>query len=260
MGGGRIVVDPQQLRELATRMRGAALLLSSTGREVAVGSRPPMPAGVVGAVGEMAAHVNAELQDLALELMQEATMLLARATWAELGGGAPNAWLVPGLHLAPPRLPGGHEPSPISTLFPADDERLIAGERWAVEILDGMQDPIDPSSEEGDGLGGAGDVFASDLMEFADEFAGEIPPSTLGGLMLGAGAALDLYEHGPEGPPERVAGWGLSAGSAAAGGGLGVLFSSAALGATGIGLAGCLIAGGLGADLFGGHLGDEAID
>lgn len=132
---GRVVIDPDELREVSSRLRDAAEELAWTGRRLATSPVPDMPTGVAGVVGEAIYRVNAELQDLAVELEDEARLLNARATWAELGGGAGLGWLLPALGRFPQvgSLLGGpgHLITPLTEIDPAGVEG------WAEELVDG---------------------------------------------------------------------------------------------------------------------------
>ncbi len=233
------------------------MVLSTTGRQLAARSMPSMPASVAAAVTEVARHVNAELQDLAVELIQEAGTLFARATWAELGGGDAVAWLIPGLHYSPTTLPGAELATPTSTLPPVTDEQILASEQWAIALLDGMHDSIHEVDEEIERLGPkADDVFGKNLVRYVDEYADEIPVKALGKLTLVAGLALDVVEHWDEGWKEAGSRAGISAAGGALGTGLCMLFTSP----TGIGILGCVIGGGLAGGAAGDYLGDEVFE
>ena len=236
-------------------------MLSLAGREVAARPMPSMPAGVGAAVTEVVCRANAELQDLALELFQEAGMLASRATWAELGGGDAVAWMIPGLQHVPSALPGPQEATPASVLPPVTEEQIIQSERWAATLLSEMHDSLqlldDQAAEMGDKVD---DAFGADLIRFADEYADEIPTKALGAFTMAAGVALGVYEHRREGLPEAVARAGISGGMGAAGGALGVLACEAALGWTGVGLVGCLLVGSVGGSLAGDQVGDEVFE
>lgn len=257
--GSRIEIDPEDLRRVATRMRGAALLLSGAGRELAVSELPSMPPGLRALVTEVACRANAELQELATELVKEAATLTARATWAELGGGAEIAWLIPGLRSYPAGLspPAG----PAAPLPPVTDEQIRASSEWAMQLLDEMHDSIQLLDEQASELGDeVDDAFGSKVARFADEYADEIPVKALGKVTLLAGLALDVYEHRREGVPEAAARGGISLGMGAGGGALGVLACEAIFGITGVGLVGCLVAGGVAGGLAGDQLGDEVFE
>lgn len=258
--GGRIVLDPDDLRQLATRMRGASLILSLAGRDVATRPLPAMSTGVAAAVTEVICRANKELQDLAGDLLQEAEALFARATWAELGGGEAIAWLIPGLHHAASTAPGASAAAPVtpaSALPPVSEQQLVRSEQWAITLLNEMEDPLQVLDDQAAKLGDeVDDVFGAELVKFADE----IPVKTLGAFTMAAGAALDVYEHREEGIPEARGRAGVSAGAGAAGGALRVAFCEAALGWTGVGLAGCLLVGGALGSWSGDQLGEEVLE
>ena len=213
--GDRVVIDPEELRRVATKMRGGAEMLSSAGRHLATRPQPGLP-------GELATHVaralqsaNRELQELSLELVQTAGELAARATQAELGEVDPVAWLIPGLHGFGSlfELRGGATLSPSGRFIDVPQ-----GPAWAEVALRDMS-PLQPALED------------IDLDDFADALQGseqgltEMPP---------AGAMLDLYaELGGE--PASDTG--------ATRGALGIAFDDADLGPTGLGLMGCLLSG-----------------
>lgn len=175
----RIEIDPEGLRLLATKMRGAAAMLSETGRALGTRSSPPMPAQVAALVTEVVTRANSELQDLALELDGEAQAVAARATWAELGGGD-VAWLLPGLYRF--RAPADGRLAPDAVLVPVTDDEIMRAERWAIDLLDGMAYPIDGSALEAARLG-AGDAPGADLLGFADGYAAEVPLHTVGSVV-----------------------------------------------------------------------------
>ena len=220
--GSRIVIDPEQVRILATRMRGGAFILSNSGRTMAQSSLPTMPAALSARVSERICDANAALQELAIELIEDAAHLEARATWAELGGGAETAWLVPGLRRYP-SLPAAPT-SPTADSPALTEEQVRASQEWATEMLDGMHDGVRSSDEEID----RGHTSVIDMIE---THADEIPVKPLGGFTLVAevGGDDDTLEGG------------LSAGIGAFGAGISTLSSSP----TGWGVVGCLLAGGL---------------
>lgn len=260
-GGDRIVLDPEDLRQVATRMRGASVMLSGVGRDLAARPMPTMPSGVAAAVSEVVCRANAELQDLALELFQEAGTLFARATWAELGGGDAVAWLIPGLHYTPGALPGAAPATPVSALPAVTEEQLLRSEEWAAHVLNDMHDSLQLLDQEAGRFGGKVDeVFGADLIRFADEYADEIPVKALGAFTLAAGIALDVYEHRKEGIAEAIGRAGISAGAGAAGGAVGVALCEATLGWTGVGLVGCLVVGSAGGAWVGDQLGEEVFE
>lgn len=234
MSGGRIEIDPQGLRLLATRMRGGAAMLSETGRALGARSSPPMPAQVAALVTEVVTRANADLQDLAIELETEARTLLARATWAELGGGDAVAWLIPGLSRF--RSPPGMPLAPDAVLAPVTDEEVIRSERWAVDLLDGMREPSDLSTEAAARLGaGVDDAPSAVLMEFADGYADELSSRAPGGLTAGAGFDFEVYDDHGRGSIEPVVGSGWGA--------VGASLTDAVEGDAALGLVGGLVAG-----------------
>lgn len=234
--GSRIVIDPDGVRRLATRLRGGASIYSNSGRMLAGPGLPTMSGNLTALVSDAISGANATLQDLAVELIEDALQLEARAAWAELGGGAETAWLIPGLRRYP-ALP--HAPtSPIDEVAAITDEQLRAGQQWAVEMLDGMDDSggaldegSDPRSDE---------VFEK-LVDVIETYAGEIPVKALGDLTLAAAGKLEAGGHAEEAPFDLGAQPGIDAGGGAIGSVLSLLLSSP----TGWGFAGCLVAGGL---------------
>lgn len=257
--GGRIVIDPEDLREVAIRLKGGAALLSGAGRELAQRSTPAMPPSLAAHVTETVCRANAALQDLAVELVRTAGELSARATWAELGGGEAIAWLIPNLYY----LPASSERplTPTSELPAVTDEQIRESTEWAVETLDGMYGSMQLLDDEATAVGsGVDDVFGAELIKFADEYADEIPVKALGKLTVLAGIALDTYEHRDEGMGEALSRAGVTAGGSWAGGALGVAFCEAVFGVTGVGLVGCLFVGGAGGGYIGDQVGEEVFD
>lgn len=179
MTGGRIEIDPEGLRLLATKLRGAAAMLSETGRALGTRSSPPMPAPVAALVTEVVVRANSELQDLALELHEEAQGLVARATWAELGGGD-VAWLLPGPYRF--RAPAAGPLAPDAVLVPVTDDEIMRAERWATDLLDGMGHEKDGSAQEAARLG-VGDAPGAQLLRFADGYAAETLLNTVGSVI-----------------------------------------------------------------------------
>ena len=253
--GGRIVIDTEEVRNVAARLRGGALLLSSAGRELAARPLPSAPPTVAAAVSEVICRANAELQDLATELIAEATTLSARATWAALGGGEEIAWLIPGLRSYPTAQPMPENPS--EALAPVTDEQIRASSEWAVEILDGMHDSMREVNEEIDKLGPKADeVFGREVVAFVDGYADELPVKALGRFTLAAGVALDVVEHWDRGWKEAGARAGMSAAGGALGTGLCMLLAAP----TGPGILGCVLVGGAAGSVGGGYVGDRVFD
>lgn len=252
--GGRIVIDPEDLRRVAVRMRGAALLLSGAGRNLAARALPAMPPGLSAMVSGVVCDANIELQDIAAELVEEAHMLSARATWAELGGGDAVSWLVPGLH----RFPAAPAPaSPVDAAPPTTDEQIVAGTEWAIEILDGMHSSVEAVDDEIERLGSKADeVFGKNVVDAIETYADELPVKALGRFTLAAGAALDVAQHWDEGWLEAGGRAGLNAGGGALGTGLCMLFLSP----TGWGVVGCAIGGGLLGSASGDYVGNRVFD
>lgn len=217
----RIVIDPDGLRRMAARMRGAALLLSSTRRELASRSLPAMPSAVAALVAESLARVNAEVQDLAAGLVRDAGHLLARATWAEIGGGGPAAW--------PSHDAGGSSVDTVTAAAPThvsslSDEQVTRAEGWAIERVDTAEVALS-------------DDDASALRRIvAEHFSGahdDVRPAPLGDLTLtGSDAPVDDGSvAGPVPSPE------------AGGGALGNAFTEVASTPAGAGILGCLAVG-----------------
>lgn len=261
---GRIVLDPDHLRQLATRMRGASLILSLAGRDLATHRMPAMPAGVASAVTEVISRSNKEVQDFAVELLQEAGELFARATWAELGGEEAIAWLIPGLHHAPSALRGASGTgavTPASALPPVTEQQLLRSEQWATTLLNEMEGSLQVRDDQAVKLGDAvDDMSGNELVEFATDYANEIAVEPLGAFTIAAGSALDAYEHHQQGSTEPFGRAGVSAGAGAAGGVLGAALYEAASGWTGVGLAGCLVVGGGVGSGGDDQLGEEVIE
>lgn len=217
----RITIDPEDVRGLATRMRGGAFIFANSGRSLAQISLPPMPASLAAHVSEAICDANAALQDLAVELVEDAVQLEARASWAELGGGAETAWLIPGLRRYPslPTVPT----TPVAEPTAVTEEQISASQAWAKELLDGMDGADGPSGQEMD----------RDVIDTVEAHADQIPIKPLGDFSLASGVAPVGDEHLLE--------VGLGLDSGALGTGLGILHSSP----TGWGIVGCLLAGGL---------------
>ena len=214
--GERVVIQPDELRRVATRMRGGAEVLSSAGRHLATRLQPELPAGLGAHVERVVQDANRELQELSLELIQTAGDLSVRATQAELGDIDPVAWLMPTLHGFGSRLDLGGAAS----LPPTG--RLIEGRQgpaWAESVLQDMflLEPVPGDFDLGD--------FAGSLEASLQELS-EMPP---------AGLMLDLF-----GEP----GDGSGAETGAAGGALASALEDGDLGPTGLGLVGCLLTGG----------------
>jgi hypothetical protein len=117
-------------------------------------------------------------------------------------------------------------------LAPITDEEAMRSERWAIEILRGMVDPMDGSTGEDARLRAAHAPGAT-LLEFANGHVDAVPVN-LGGVSALAGVDFDGHDHQPEGP--------------AVGGALGAALTTATEGAAALGLASGLIVGtGIGA-------------
>ena len=228
----RIVIDPEGLRGLATRMRGGAFIFSNSGRTLAGTVLPPMPASLAAHVSEAIRDANATLQDLAVELIEDAAHLEARATWAELGGGAEIAWLIPGLRRYPslPAVPA----TPVDAVTAVTEEQIRASQEWAVEMLDGVHDSV-PALD--DDLR-ADDAFGKSVVDVIN-YADEIPVRALGGFTLVAAAVSEAEEDADGTRLELGAQPGLGAEGGAVASSLSTLFSSP----TGWGVAGCMLAG-----------------
>lgn len=220
--GDRIVVDPDDLRRAAVRMRGAALLLSGTGRELGARPLPGMPAGVRGKVTETLRRANAELQDLASELMDEAALLGARARWADLGGDV-IGWLLPGFHRLSPAGMAGEGPAAL--LSPATSEQLEARSEWTGQVLEGLRPHVESDST-------AADPFAGMIAEANADELDEASERALGRLTLAGGMALDDVDAWGQG-------WAAEETQAVTAEGL----DEAGLGPTLTGILACMVAG-----------------
>ena len=237
-------------------MRGAAVLLSGAGRELATNHPPEMPPGLSSLVTETICRANAALQDLAIELIREAEMLSARATWAELGGGEAISWLIPGLRYYPPS-PRAEPLGPSDELPPVTDAQIMRSTEWAVQLLDGMHDSREELGEEARRLGDAvEEVPGESLLKFADEYAEELPVKALGKFTLAAGVAPDVYEHLDQGWVEA----GSRARMSAGGGALGILACEAIFAPTGAGIIGCIFVGGGLGTVAGDQVGEEVFE
>ena len=213
--GDRVVIDPEELRRVATKLRGGAEMLSSAGRHLATRSQPELPSELATHVARALQGANRELQELSLEMIQAAGELAARATQAELGDIDPVAWLIPGIHGFGSLfdLRGGTTLSPSGRFTDVPQ-----GPAWAEVALQDMS-PVQPALEHIEL-----DDFA-DALQGSEQGLAELPP---------AGAMLDLYaELGRE--PESDTG--------ATRGALGIAFDDADLGPTGLGLMVCLLSG-----------------
>lgn len=213
----RIVVDPEALRLVASRIRGGAESLSAAGRGLIGRHLPAMPAALASIVIEALGHANRELQDLSAALVREAGLLSARATWVELGGGEAgwprassfgDAWLGD---------PG-----------PSGDERSERVEGWSVEVLERAEEPI----------GAAGDEDAARLREMVEAAPGPAESPNGAGWRDVTFAEADpgdavLASH----TSPRAAGGAL----------LGNVLSETEAGPTGAGILGCIAVG------FGSH-------
>lgn len=218
----RIVIDPEELRRLAARMRGAALLLSSTGRELASRPLPSMPSAVGALVVESLARVNGEVQDLAAGLVREAGQLLGRATWADIGGGYPGGW---------PAGPAGiaietqAELDPTTPVLVASDEQVARAEDWAIDLV--SREEVGP---EGDDAADLRRLLLDDSQASED-----VPAEPLGELSLAAGEAPTVVEAGllAERMPPPAVGEGA----------VGSALSEVAATPTGAGILGCITLG-----------------
>lgn len=252
--GGRIVINPDDLRHVAVRMRGAALLLSGAGRDLAARQLPAMPPALLGLVTDVMRDANATLQDLSLELVADAQLLAARATWAELGGRDAVAWLIPGLRRHP-SVPLPETPS--APVAPVPDEEVRAGSEWAIEILDAIHDSVQRIDGEIARFGEDAEVvFGRDLVRLVNEHADEMPLKALGKFTLAAGAAVDVAEHWDEGWRQPAVRAGMSAAGGALGTGLCMLLAAP----TGPGVVGCLFVGGGFGSAEADHLGDQVFE
>ena len=209
----RVIIDPEELRRVANRMRGGAEMLSGAGRHLATRPMPQLPVGLEGHVASILLGANRELQELSLELVQTAGELSGRATQAELGEIDSIAWLMPGTHglvsLFAPR-------TPLLSLTGRSLESAPHREDWAESVLQRMGSLEPPR-----------DRFIAD--DFADVVQG--PDQDLGD-MSGGGMMLDFVDQGSSAPES-----GTSQGAVS------VTFDQVDLGPTGIGLAQCLVAG-----------------
>lgn len=211
----RVVIEPEELRRVATKMHGGAEILSSAGRHIATRPIPDLPGGLESHVAKVVQQANSELQELSLELVQTAGELTARATQAELGEIDSIAWLMPNLRGLVSFDPRG------SAMFPSPG-RLLGGSRdlesWAERTLRDMDAPV------------RGDEDGFDLAAFVGEL--EDPSHGLGDMPTGVMPELS-GEHSGDAHPQ----------TGAARGSLAVAFDATGLGPTGLGLLGCLLAG-----------------
>lgn len=162
--GQRVVIVPDELRDLSSHLRDASEELSSAGRRLVTIPLPEMPSGIAGLVGDAIYRVNAEFQELAIEFEDEARVLTARASWAELGGGAGLGWLLPGL--APFPQVGSMLRGPEHLIAPTAEIEPAEGHRWAEELLDRMPAPGEGAPVE-IGPTDLGDRYEHPLGEFS---------------------------------------------------------------------------------------------
>lgn len=221
-GVDRVLVDPADLRALATRLLGAAELLASVGRDLATMSRPHMPAAVDALVGEAIHAGNSVLQELAIELDGEARVLAGRADAAEFGGGDAFGWLVPGWHglTRLPGLVGGAG----EALQLRSAVQMRAAESWAVDVLENSLSGRAAPPPAAGHLTSAPDLSST---QFAS-------PQPLGKFTLASVAGPDL--GGTSGMDEAATGDPVR-GALAAG------LSGLSRTPTGDGIAGCILVG-----------------
>lgn len=221
----RIVIDPEQLRRLASRMKGATLLLSSTTRDLASRALPSMPPSVASLVSDSMARVNAEVQDLAAGLTREAGGLLARATWAELGQGDPAGWMSGGVEARAAGHGGG--PDPVGVLPPFSEAQLERAQQWAVDEI-----------ADDDTLGDVGESDEAELRDLVGRDLTEAQQIVAEDLHQ-----LSYISHGM--PEIGDVLWGPDATSEAiAEGALGTALDHLSDEPTGIGIIGCIAVGG----------------
>lgn len=224
----RIVVDPESLRLMASRMRGAATLLSSSGRQLASRPLPAMPAGLASIVSETVTRATADLHDLAAGLVRDSGMLYVRATWAEAELTSASPWTpLGGDGWADAAAPDDLAESQTA----ASEAGIETAEAWSLEVVDNSSDAATTS----------GDSAASDdVSELRSLVAADLaahPQGPLGGLPLSVsdlrGAGIDVFGDVVDAGGGRV--------SAAAG--LGNALEQMTESATGLGVLGCLTVG-----------------
>lgn len=201
----RIVIHPEGLRLMASRMRGTAELLSATGRDLEHRHLPAMPAAVASVVTESLARANRELQDLSAALVREGGLLSVRATWAEMGEREPG-WRGVGAFGEP-----GSSPAATDT------------ERWSVAVIEGAEEPMQAA-------------VGDDSTRLREMVGGTVEP---GGS--GEGLGDPLFEVGIHAPDVAVA--DTPAGRLASGAALGNVLSETGSGPTGAGILGCIAVG-----------------
>ena len=222
----RIVVDPQSLRLMASRMRGAATLLSSSGRQLASRPLPAMPGGLAGIVSETVSRASADLHDLATELVRDAGMLYVRATWAEAELTSTSAWSPLGDGWPDAAAPGDlAESQPV-----AAETGIETAEALSLEVVDSSSDAATTSGESA----------APDVSELRSLVAADLaadPQRSLGDVALPLtaldGAGIDVFGD--------VADAGGPSVSGAAG--LGNALEQMTDSATGLGVLGCITVG-----------------
>ncbi len=220
----RIVVDPESLRRFASRIRGAATLLSSTGRQLASRPLPAMPASLSAIVSESIARANSELQELTAGLVRDAGDLYRRATWAEAdvaprpawSFGETERWLDPGADVADDE-----------TQETVSEARLETAEAWSLGIVERSPGAVGEDAPALD-VSDLRSLVAADLAEVSEQSPSDGSPS----VALASEAAVGVLAD-----PARAA---SAAGSAA----LGNAFGDIAATATGVGILGCITVGG----------------
>lgn len=224
----RIVVDPGSLRLMASRMRGAATLLSSSGRQLGSRPLPAMPAGLASIVSETATRASAELHDLAAGLVRDAGMLYVRAAWAEAEMTSTSPWTpLPGDGWHDAAAPG----DPADAQPPAPASGVEAAEVWSLGFVDSSFDSATASA----------DSAAPEVSELRRAVAADLaaaPHRTLGSVPVSVTdlnrAGLDLFGNLADAE-------GRASASGAAG--LGNALEEMTDSATGLGVLGCIRVG-----------------
>ena len=219
----RIVVDPDQLRRVAARMRGATVLLSSTGRQLTSRPLPSMPAALASVIAESLHRVNSELQELAAGLTRDAGDLLARATWAEVGQSATGDWPYGGSDLLSPDLPVDAHPSAEAPVL--SEEQLARAEEWSLQV---MHEDVNMSLGADDGS-----AFRHDVVADLSAIEREGFDSPFGDLTLTADDA----------PDGGTASWLTETATGPGRGALGVVLSELSSDTAGAGILGCIAVG-----------------
>ncbi len=232
----RIVIDPDELRDVAVRARGTGELYGSVARSLSSRPLPLMPPALGALVNESIARINVELHDLAAELVEESRSLLARAAWVELGEAAAPAWLIPTFGRY--AVMGSRAPDRTGeALAAAGDQELAGMESWALELLDRMGDRSGLCDADGSG---SGDVMDPALIELVARHAEGSTIEPVEGLRFALSGTVGVHESMD---PVTSLGAGMTEAMGTATGALGTALVGDIEGASGVGIVGCLAIG-----------------